>query len=757
MRSLQTFIKWPWSKQKKEESNLVNVLSDIDRQKPIEKIVEATKKSEHPQGEVFQIDLASKTVGAQRQTVLSEIGSALESESSAVKIQLAGTDGVAEIVVEKEPTPQGRGQGKGSGQGHRQGQGSGQGSGQGQKNELVGRGSGQGQGVGNALAGRGPGSGQALGRGLGRGRKKGSLRDGFRYVRIYWKPYVGTASLIIGCQMAYKVFQTFFALSLKVIVDSALAATAASAVIPLLTGLLLGFPIAVALALVGERLTARTSSRLMNDIRTDIYKHLQRLPIEFYTKTQLGDIIARFSTDLFVIERGVALRFVPGVVATGSVLLNLPILLWINVPLALGTIATLPMVYWVVEQLTPRAAESNYQFKRSEAQLINTVQENVRAQQLIRSFRMVPQMTNRFEDELSSIEDTNTEANFDRALVENGANMSLMLVQLFATIAGAALTLGGAMSVGSLIAFTSVLAVVNQDLYDLFRRTLPQLVAATGGIRRVEELLNEKATIVDATYAVVLPPFQNNIRFNNVTFSYDGKRNHLSEIDLDIQAGQTVAFVGPSGSGKSTIVNLLLRFYDVNRGKITVDGVDIRDVQQESLRSQMGIVLQDTFLFNATIEENIRIVKPDATQAEVMAAATVAELHDFIMTLPQGYQTTVGESGGQISGGQRQRIAIARAMLCNPRILVLDEATSSLDAEIAASIQATLERIAQNRTVISITHHLPFAVNADKIFVLNEGRIVECGPHETLLAEQGLYTHLWETQVHQHRMLTVDD
>jgi ABC-type multidrug transport system fused ATPase/permease subunit len=336
------------------------------------------------------------------------------------------------------------------------------------------------------------------------------------------------------------------------------------------------------------------------------------------------------------------------------------------------------------------------------------------------------------------------------------------LLQLVTLGTGALFVLGGSMSVGGLLAAMTVTENFFFSYSQLTKLRITQWIDAAIGLRRLDELFQQQRAILDAPGALALPSFQRALRFEHVTFSYNGQANghgggsehgataqqQLTDINLTIEAGQFVAFVGPSGAGKSTIFNLLMRFYDVSGGRITLDGHDLRNITSASLRAQMGVVLQETFLFNTTIFDNIRIVKPEATEAEVFAAAQAAELHDFILSLPDGYQTIVGEGGGRLSGGQRQRVAIARALLVNPTILLLDEATSSLDADTAAAVNATLQRVAAHRTVIMITHHLPSVVNADQIFVLKQGQLVEQGDHETLLAQGGLYHQLWLMQGH---------
>jgi len=277
---------------------------------------------------------------------------------------------------------------------------------------------------------------------------------------------------------------------------------------------------------------------------------------------------------------------------------------------------------------------------------------------------------------------------------------------------------------------------------------VPGVVGGTVGLLRPEALRGQRPQVVGAPGAHPLPRLAREIRFADVTFSYNGGQSQLDHVSLTIPAGETVAIVGPSGAGKSTILSLITRLYDVTAGAVTIDGHDLRQVTQDSLRAQIGVVLQETFLFNTTVRENIRLGKLDATDAEIEAAARAAEIHDLIVSLPQGYDTPTGELGGLLSGGQRQRIAIARAILREPTILILDEATSALDPATEAAIIATLERLARKRTVLVVTHRLAAIQRADRIFVVDAGSVVEHGRHDELLDRRGLYYELWWKQHH---------
>jgi len=303
----------------------------------------------------------------------------------------------------------------------------------------------------------------------------------------------------------------------------------------------------------------------------------------------------------------------------------------------------------------------------------------------------------------------------------------------------------GSLSIGSLVSFQSLFMTLSWSL-SYVTQYVPNLVQAASGMQRIEELLGEQPQVVDAPEATLLPQFAKAIRFEDVAFSYTGGQRHLRGVSFTIQAGESVAFVGPSGSGKSTILNLLTRFYDPVAGQVAIDGYSLRQVTQASWRAQSGIVFQESFLFNTTIRENIRVGKPEATDAEVEAAARAAEMHDLIKSMSQGYDTVVGERGNRLSGGQRQRIAIARAMLRNPAILILDEATAALDVATEAAINLTLAQLARGRTVIAVTHRLASVGQSDRIFVLNHGQLVEQGRHQVLLARGGVYAQFWHKQ-----------
>ncbi len=364
---------------------------------------------------------------------------------------------------------------------------------------------------------------------------------------------------------------------------------------------------------------------------------------------------------------------------------------------------------------------------------------------MIKAFGLDKSMLERFSERITHLAAASMKVSFLTSLMERSAGIGTLVLQVVVMAAGAYMAFHDKLSIGSLASFQALFVNFSYSLTCL-TQFYPTLIQAGAGMQRMQELLDEQPGVVDAPEAQPLPRLSQEIRFTGVKFGYTAAQLNLDDLNFTIRAGESVAFVGPSGSGKSTVLTLLTRFYEPDAGAVAFDGHDVRAAIQDSLREQLGIVFQESILFDTSIRENIRIGKADATDDEIEAAARAAEIHDIIMEMAEGYDTLVGERGGRLSGGQRQRIAIARALLRNPRVLVLDEATSALDAATEASINETLERAGKGRTVVSVTHRLASIVAMDRIFVLERGRVVEQGRHDELLTLGGVYCRLWEKQ-----------
>ncbi len=561
-----------------------------------------------------------------------------------------------------------------------------------------------------------------------------------------WSPYWRSVIVIVPSLLAFKLYQTAFAASLQTIVNGMIGVTGPTTMIWVLGGLAIAFPIVAVTYLLGQRLVSLVSSDILNDIRRDMFDHLQSLSMSFYKDNTTGNVISRFSSDIDQIEKGLTRKAMDGLIAAVAIGVNLSLLFVLNWQLGLVTLVALPATSLMLRDLVPWAKSSIYRLQREKATVVNLVQENFTMQSAIKGYGYQESMSEIFQAQLADLRVTNVESLFSNALVESTSIISLLFNQLVITGIGGTMALAGLLTPGALVAYLSLLAVLHKELYDVAKRIFPNIVAAAGTVQRIEELLREVPKVVDLPEAITLPPVRGEIVFDEVSFSYTGVQNQLDRLSLSIPAGHYIAIVGSSGAGKSTFLNLLLRFYDINHGQIAIDGHDIRQVTQNSLRGQMGIVFQEPMLLNGTIRQNIRMSKPDADDSEIVAAAQAAEIHDFIVTLPDGYDTQVGERGGRLSGGQQQRISIARAIVRDPAILLLDEATSALDLETEAHIVETIEALGQGRTVIFVTHRLRSIVRADCIYLLQQGQVAEFGTHEELLTKRGIYHRLWQTQ-----------
>jgi ABC-type multidrug transport system fused ATPase/permease subunit len=406
-----------------------------------------------------------------------------------------------------------------------------------------------------------------------------------------------------------------------------------------------------------------------------------------------------------------------------------------------------PLVSIVYRVMGKGAQKRSLAVQESTGSLTGLAAENYSAQAVVKIFGLQQREAGRFRRGSNRLFDSERRLSLFGGIFGVSVNLIVTMLRLFVLGFGAWLIVEGHFTVGGLVAFLGIMGEVLSPVTIL--TTIGQEVqAATGALVRINEVLDATPE-PDATDRPVLAPLATEVRLVDLTFSYTSERRVLDNVNAVIPAGKRVAFVGPSGSGKSTVLQLLMRLYDPDEGSVLFDGVDITDVQLDSLRGQLGVVFQDSFLFNTSVKENIALGHEGASDDEIRWAAEAAEVHDFIESMPRGYSTVVGERGGLLSGGQRQRLAIARALVRNPRVLLLDEATSALDPRTERQITDTLNRIAEGRTTIAITHRLTSVVDYDLIFVIVDGRIVESGTHAELLASQGAFARLWAEQTGQ--------
>jgi len=562
-----------------------------------------------------------------------------------------------------------------------------------------------------------------------------------RLIAPHWrKAIVVVAGLVF--EMAFSSALPF---SFKFIVDDGLVGQNHRLLITILAALAGGALVVSAVGLLRDFLFARLAAQVLCDLRAAMFAQLQRLSIDFYGRTSAGDVLSRFSGDVGSIETALANAIPWGVLPVLDVCANTALLFWLDWRLALVAMLVWPLCLLGPRIFAPRAVDASYARKQDEGCALALVQENVQSQPAVKVLGLQDEAGRIFGQCNARLAKSVLRVSFFSAMVERSAGVGIMLLQVAVLALGAWMASRGLLSVGTLTAFQALFLNLSLSLA-YTTQYIPTLVQAAGGMERVNELFAVVPRVADRPGAAALPLLARGVRFEAVSFGYDEAAPVLCGLDIELAASETVAFVGASGSGKSTILSLLMRLYEPSAGRITLDGADLRAATQASLRAQLGVVFQESYLFSASVAENIRFGRLDASRAEIEDAARAAEIHEAILALPEGYDTQLGERGGRLSGGQRQRIAIARALLRNPRILVLDEATSALDPGTESAINATLARIGRGRMVVSVTHRLAAAVEADRICVLDHGRLVESGRHEELLRQGGPYKRLWEKQ-----------
>lgn len=481
------------------------------------------------------------------------------------------------------------------------------------------------------------------------------------------------------------------------------------------------------------------------DIRAAVFKKLQRLSVSFYDKNKTGTIMSYVTNDVNALQSAMVENTIEmiteGFILIGSVVA----MIYLDWRLTLFTVCTFPVVLWFMEFFSQKIRKTGGRIQECTADITSVLQESVASARVIKSFVREDYEVDRF--------DVENKANF-RANMKNAQLMATLtpVVELVAAIGvtmiiwyGGNNVINGTITAGSLVAFLTYAVNISNPIKRL-TRVIGNIQKALAAAQRVFMIIDMPEEIAESRDAKQLPEVSGKVEFQNVSFAYNDKGNVITDLSFSVKPGEVIAIVGPSGAGKSTIANLLPRFYDVNKGDIKIDGHSVREVTLDSLREQVGIVPQETMLFNGSVYNNILYGRLDATKEEIEAAAKAANAHDFIMQLTDGYETKLGDRGVNLSGGQRQRIAIARAILKNPRILILDEATSALDTESERVVQEALDRLMVGRTSFVIAHRLSTVKNADKILVLEKGNLVESGTHDELLALDGLYAHLYKIQ-----------
>ncbi|MEH7883970.1 ABC transporter ATP-binding protein [Bacillus sp. JJ1609] len=561
----------------------------------------------------------------------------------------------------------------------------------------------------------------------------------------YYRPHRRLFIIDFSSAVIVALLELAFPLAVQWFIDTLLPGGNWNIIVGVSIGLLLLYVISTFLQFIVNYWGHKLGINIETDMRQQLFQHVQKQSFRFFDNTKTGHIMSRITNDLFdlgeLAHHGPEDLFIAAMTFVGAFW----IMLTINVKLALITMIIVPFLIWLI---TYTNLKMNAAWKNMYSDIADV---NARVEDSVSGIRVVQSFTN--EDyEIKRF--TTNNRKFRRAkltaykVMSFSASSIYMLTRLMVLVVlvyGAWLSFRGTLSYGELVGFVLYVNVLFKPI-DKISAILELYPKGMAGFKRFTELMDQNPDVVDREDAIEVAHLKGNIEFRDVTFSYDNNKPVLEGIDLKINHGETVAFVGPSGAGKTTICSLIPRFYDVNNGGIFIDGIDIRDMTKKSLRSQIGIVQQDVFLFTGTLRENIAYGSLGATFEDIVRAAKQAHLVDFIAALPDGYETQIGERGLKLSGGQKQRIAIARMFLKNPPILILDEATSALDTETERIIQGALADLSKNRTTVVIAHRLATIRSADKIVVVTEDGIAEEGSHDELIEQGGIFANLHKVQ-----------
>ena len=570
------------------------------------------------------------------------------------------------------------------------------------------------------------------------------------FLRPYKQSLVVSTVLAVGSQVALILVPI-----LTGVVINELSADADTRLLVLEIGAVVVLGLVRGVLMYGRRvISGRQALAVEYDLRDELYSHFLRLSFGFYDRSQTGQLMSRATIDLqsvrFFLGYGL-IFFAQHVLTIAIVAVVLFAYSW---QLALVAIAITPIIVLTAYRYSRVSQPVLRDVQQQLAEVAIVAEESITGVHVVKSFSQEERRAARFTDAADTVFGRTLAANRQRALYVPLLAFLPLLAQAFVLLAAGRMVVSGALTIGDFFAFNLLLAMLVGPLRQL-GMWIGQAQRAIAAGHRIFEVLDEPEEIADRSGAVPLPDGPGRVRMENVTFGYEPERAVLEEVTLDVPAGRTVALIGRTGSGKTTLAALVPRFYDATEGRVLVDGADVRDVTRRSLRREIGVISQDPFLFSASVRDNIALGMPDAPREAVEAAARAAQAHDFILELPQGYDTVVGERGITLSGGQRQRIAIARAFVRNAPILVLDEPMTGLDIESEAAVRDALQRLMRGKTCLLITHDLASAAAADRVLILEHGRIVEQGEPWKLIETGARYRHLWDTHLTRSRPLLV--
>jgi ABC-type multidrug transport system fused ATPase/permease subunit len=497
----------------------------------------------------------------------------------------------------------------------------------------------------------------------------------------------------------------------------------------------------------GQRYTMESvSQKVIYHLRSDLYQHLQELSFGFYDKAQTGELMSRVTADVEQLRQAAGMGIVNGSMHAGTVLGIVIAMISMDWKMAMVSLLFLPFLLHAVKQFSVKVRPAWLEIQQETASMSALLQESIAGVRVVRAFARERDEIARFEAQNQRFQEKNLRAIRMQSFWSQYMNFLTAVGAVSVLWFGGHRVMAGQMTIGTLIAFNAYVANLSGPVGNL-GFIVSIFTRAGASAQRVFELLDTRSEVLEKPDALQLGRLTGAVRFEDVSFGYGSGQKVLDRINLEAKPGMRVAILGMTGSGKSSLINLIPRFYDPTGGRVLVDGTDIRDVTLDSLRSNIGIVLQETFLFSTTLKENIAYGKPAATMDEIVAAARAAQIHDFIMSLPEQYETEVGERGVGLSGGQKQRMAIARALLLNSPILILDESTSAVDVQTERLIQVAMDQVMQGRTAFVIASRLSTVMSADLVVVLENGRIAATGKHSELIQQDGLYRKIYDLQL----------
>ncbi|MFS0576261.1 ABC transporter ATP-binding protein [Sporosarcina sp. 179-K 3D1 HS] len=562
----------------------------------------------------------------------------------------------------------------------------------------------------------------------------------------YYKPHRRLFIIDFSSAVFVALLELAFPVAVQWFIDSLLPSGDWGRITAISVLLLFIYVLSTFLHFIVNYLGHKLGINIETDMRRELFEHVQRQSFRFFDNTKTGHIMTRITTDLFDIGEFAHHGPEDAFIAIMTIFGAFGIMYSINPELALITFVMIPILVVIITYCNKRMNAAWHNMYGKIAEVNGRVEDSVSGSRVVKSFTNEDFEMKRFNKDNDNFRLSKLVAYKVMSWTSSSIYMSTRLMTLVILVLGAWFTYNGKLTYGELVSFILFVNILTKPI-DKISALLEMYPKGMAGFSRFRQLMNEEPEIKDAPDAIEVPHLNGDITLSDVTFGYENNKPVLQNISLTIKAGQTVAFVGPSGAGKTTICSLIPRFYDVQEGKITIDGLDIRQMTQKSLRRQIGIVQQDVFLFTGTIRENIAYGKLDATDAEIEEAAKRAHLEEFIDNLPKGYETQIGERGLKLSGGQKQRLAIARMFLKNPPILILDEATSALDTETERIIQESLEELSENRTTLVIAHRLTTIRNADRVIVVTADGIEEEGTYAELVEQGGMFARLHANQV----------